>query len=110
MSPQTNCISQTGHLLAAGIINTFTDFLVVLLPIRMVLALQLPRRTLLWTAVLFAMGFLSCFAGIARTYYLYITTTTDDQIWAAYPVWMTAAIELYVGVVSIAISESAYLD
>jgi len=85
--------------LIAGIINTLTDFTVVLLPIRMVLSLQLPRREAFAVALLFAFGFLSCFAGVARTYFMYLVTKTWDQIWASYPVWMSAAIELYVGVV-----------
>jgi len=97
--PQPNCISQTSHLLAAGIINILTDFAVVILPIRMVLTLRLPRRDLIMVAILFGLGFISCLAGIARTYYLYITTTTHDQVWAAYPVWVTSAIELYLGVI-----------
>jgi hypothetical protein len=34
LNPQPNCINQGSSLLIAGVINTLTDFLVILLPIR----------------------------------------------------------------------------
>lgn len=40
--PQPNCINQTSSLLFAGVINTLTDFLVVLLPIRTVVSSSYP--------------------------------------------------------------------
>jgi hypothetical protein len=98
--PQPNCINQGDSLLTAGIINTLTDFLVVLLPIRTIWTLQIPTRQHFFVMLLFGLGFISCGAGIARTYYLYQVTQTWDQTWASYPVWMSSAIELYVGVVS----------
>lgn len=36
--PQPNCIDQSSTLLFAGIVNTLTDFLVVILPIRTVVS------------------------------------------------------------------------
>lgn len=99
--PQSNCINQTASLLVAGIVNTLTDFIVVLLPIHTVWSLQLPRREALAVILLFAFGFIGCGAGIARTYFMYMVTQTWDQTWASYPVWMTSAIELYLGVVSL---------
>jgi hypothetical protein len=51
--------------------------------------------------VIFGLGFISCGAGITRSYYLYKVTQTWDQVWASYPVWMSSGIELYVGVVSL---------
>lgn len=83
----------------AGIINTITDFLTVLLPIRTVWALQLPPRQALMIMLLFAFGFISCGAGIGRTYYMWIVTQVWDKVWESYPVWITAAVELYVGMV-----------
>jgi uncharacterized membrane protein YidH (DUF202 family) len=97
--PQPNCISQSSSLLAAGIINTLTDFAVVLLPIRLVSSLQLPKREAVVVSLLFGFGFLSCFAGTCRTYFMWKVTTSDDMVWESYPVWISAAIELYVGVV-----------
>ncbi|APA05340.1 hypothetical protein sscle_01g001100 [Sclerotinia sclerotiorum 1980 UF-70] len=97
--PQPNCIDQSSTLLLAGIVNTLTDFLVVLLPIRTVYSTNLPRRQSLIVSFLFTLGFLSCFAGIVRTYYMYKVTQVWDQVWASYPVWITAAVELYIGII-----------
>lgn len=95
-----NCIDDTASLLAAGIINTLTDFIVVLLPIRTVWSISLPIKQTIPVILLFAFGFLSCFAGVARTYYTYQISQTWDKIWASYPIWVTAALELYIGIVS----------
>lgn len=97
--PQPNCINQSSSLLVAGIVNTLTDFTVVLLPIRLVFSLQLPRRQAFVVALLFAFGFLSCFAGVFRTFFMWKVTQTFDMVWASYLVWVTASIELYVGVI-----------
>jgi hypothetical protein len=113
-----NCIDDDTSLLVAGIINTFTDFVVVLLPIRAVWNLKLPsqsprsissslnirnflptRRTVP-LVVLFALGFLSCVAGGLRTYYTWEISKTWDKIWASYPVWVWGALELYIGIVN----------
>ncbi|KAG4435661.1 hypothetical protein IFR05_008856 [Cadophora sp. M221] len=97
--PQPNCISQPATLLAAGIINTFTDLATVLLPIRTVWTLQLPTRQMVIVIVLFGFGFISCIAGIVRTYYMYEVTTGWDQTWRSYPVWVTSSLELYIGII-----------
>jgi hypothetical protein len=113
-----NCINDDVSLLVAGIINTLTDFVVVLLPIRAVWNLQLPShhpqsiasdlrmksllpsRQTVPLVILFALGFLSCVAGALRTYYTWQISKTWDKIWASYPVWVWAALELYIGIVS----------
>ncbi|ESZ95493.1 hypothetical protein SBOR_4147 [Sclerotinia borealis F-4128] len=99
IDPQPNCINQSSTLLVAGIVNTLTDFLVVLLPIRTVYLTNLPRRQSLIVSFLFTLGLLSCFAGVVRTYYMYHVTQVWDQVWASYPVWITAAVELYIGII-----------
>jgi len=108
LGPQQNCVSQTWSLLVAGTINTLTDLLVVLLPIRTVWSLQLPTRQAIIVGLLFSFGFISCIAGSIRTYYMYVVTTSWDQTWDSYPVWITTAIELYVGMVIISKSFSYY--
>ena len=49
------------------------------------------------------MGFIVCFAGVVRTYYMYkVTEGYHDVTWDAYPVWLGTAIELYLGIVRLA--------
>jgi len=83
-----------------------TDFIVVLLPIRTVWTLQLRTRQALIVILLFGCGFISCTAGVVRTYYTYQVSQTYDQVWAAYPVWVTSAIELYVGIICASVPAS----
>ncbi|RAL64276.1 hypothetical protein DID88_002168 [Monilinia fructigena] len=71
----------------------------VILPIRTVYSTNLPRRQQFLVSLLFILGLLSCFAGIVRTYYMYIVTQVWDQVWASYPVWISAAVELYIGII-----------
>lgn len=100
VDPQPECINQGTVLLVGGIINTLTDFAVVLIPVRTVINLDLPPRQKVLVTCLFGLGFLSAAAGVARTYYTYMVTKTYDQTWASYPVWLTSALELYIGMVS----------
>lgn len=103
LTPQ-NCISEPFYLLVCGIINTITDFLVVILPIPTVWGLMLPSREHAILMVLFGAGFIVCAAGIIRTVYTYRVTVSNDRTWMAFPVWLSSDIELYLGIVSHSIS------
>jgi hypothetical protein len=39
-------------------------------------------------SLLFAAGGIVCIEGGVRTYYTYLETSSFDQTWAAYPVWL----------------------
>jgi len=99
LTPDSNCINQTWSLLVAGVVNALTDLIAVLLPIRTVWTLQLPPRQVAIVVLLFSLGFVSCIAGIIRTYFMYRVTKEFDQTWNSYPVWITSAVELYIGMV-----------
>ncbi|KLU87389.1 hypothetical protein MAPG_06389, partial [Magnaporthiopsis poae ATCC 64411] len=96
-----NCINEPVHLLAAGTINTVTDFLIVLLPIRTVLNLNLPRRQLLVVQGILAGGILATIAGAVRTKYAWdVFTAPDfDVTWRLHLTISLSAVELYVGIV-----------
>ncbi|KAK2877177.1 hypothetical protein FQN49_001371 [Arthroderma sp. PD_2] len=95
-----NCINETAHLLAGGILNTVTDLCVVILPIPTVMALKLPSRQRIVLGLLFGAGFAVCIAGSVRAYYVYKLNTSYDKTWAAYPVWISGTIEMYLGVIA----------
>ena len=62
--------------------------------------LNLPFRQRLIVSILFGAGFVVCFAGVVRTVYMYrVTDGYYDVTWDAYPVWLSTAIELYIGIV-----------
>lgn len=101
VTPQA-CINETKHLLAAGCINTTTDFLIVLVPIPYVRRLRLPRKQQIIVASLFAGGIFVTAAGAVRTAVTFISFSdpNKDLTWNAIPVIITSALELYVGIVS----------
>jgi hypothetical protein len=95
-----NCINEKIHLLIQGILNIIADFFAVLIPIPVVLKLNLPIRQRIIVAMLFGAGFVVCFAGVVRTIYMYLVTENYyDVTWDAYPVWLSTAVELYIGIV-----------
>ncbi|KAF8855902.1 hypothetical protein BDZ45DRAFT_715582 [Acephala macrosclerotiorum] len=98
-APQPECLSETKMLLAAGIVNTVTDAIVVILPMPTVWRVKLPIQQQIVLAMLFATGFLITLTGALRTYYLYKVTTGYDKTWEAFPVWLTSSVELYVGII-----------
>lgn len=90
------------HLLAAGCINTTTDFLIVLLPIPYVVRLKLPRKQQIIIVSLFTGGLFVTAAGAVRTYIFHVTLTDPnrDLTWNAYIIIIVSALELYIGIVS----------
>jgi hypothetical protein len=95
-----HCINERIHLVIQGTFNILYDFCVVLIPIPIVLRLNLPLRQRIIVALLFGIGFVVCFAGIVRTYFMYkVTDGYRDVTWDAYPVWFGTAVELYLGIV-----------
>lgn len=90
------------HLLAAGCINTTTDFLIVILPIPYVVRLKLPRKQQIIIVSLFTGGLFVTAAGAVRTYVFHITLTDPnrDLTWNAYIIIIVSALELYIGIVS----------
>ncbi|KAK0118629.1 hypothetical protein ONS95_007513 [Cadophora gregata] len=96
--PQHECMSETKNLLAAGIINTVSDLVIVVLPIPIIWRLQLPIQQQIIIVLLFGAGVLVTVASILRTYYLYQVTDGWDKTWHASPAWVTSSVELYVGI------------
>lgn len=102
---EQNCIDESANLLAGGILNTISDFIVFFLPIPTVLALQLPFRQRMMVCGIFGAGFVVCIAGCFRIYYAYKTTSTFDRTWVSYGLWVSGVLELYIGIVSLTISQ-----
>ncbi|KAI0431458.1 hypothetical protein F5Y09DRAFT_192070 [Xylaria sp. FL1042] len=64
-----NCINEEAHLMVANVINTATDFAVVLLPIQTAMRAQLSPRQRTIVVSLFGIGLIGSAAGITRTYF-----------------------------------------
>lgn len=96
-----HCIDQDAHLRAVNLINTLTDWLVVLLPLKTVLSLNLPSRQISIVLFLFGVGVLASSAGIARCYFAWMLTTNFDFVWNNWSSWFCSALELNIGIVRI---------
>ncbi|KAF2876943.1 hypothetical protein BDV95DRAFT_601355 [Massariosphaeria phaeospora] len=101
-APADSCLDEGTATLAAGVINCIADFLCTILPIPLVSGLHMPRRQRIAVIVLFSLGFVVTIAGIIRTWFIYKSLVAEyDQTWYAYPLWIAAAVEIDLGVVSI---------
>ncbi|OIW33761.1 hypothetical protein CONLIGDRAFT_677512 [Coniochaeta ligniaria NRRL 30616] len=95
------CINEEAHVLAAGVINTVTDFIIVLLPIRIVKNLNLPKKQRVLVYLLFTGSLLASIAGAIRTYFTWRLTSSPDHdiTWNSYYVMLLSSIELFVGII-----------
>ncbi|KAK5631826.1 hypothetical protein RRF57_007540 [Xylaria bambusicola] len=96
-----NCINEEAHIFSANIINTVTDFAVVLLPIRTAMRIQLSPRQRAIVAGLFGVGLVASAVGIARTFFTWLLLNAPDYdvTWNSWYVWLTSLIELYLGII-----------
>lgn len=100
-TPQ-RCINEQKHLLAAGCINTTTEFLLVLLPIPCISRLNLPRKQQIIVASLFGGGLFATAVGAVRTYFTFqfFDPANADLTWNAGAIVILSALELFIGIVS----------
>ncbi|KAK4668227.1 uncharacterized protein QC764_706060 [Podospora pseudoanserina] len=100
LGPQ-RCINQGLHVIVASIINTILDFLIVFVPVKMVLGIQLPLPQRLTILSLFAGGLLVCIAGSVRTYLTWVMVTSPDGdiTWRLYDTRFPGAVELFLGII-----------
>ncbi|KAI0816601.1 hypothetical protein GGR55DRAFT_244413 [Xylaria sp. FL0064] len=96
-----NCINQEAHLMAANVINTATDFAVVLLPIQTAMRARLSPRQRTIVISLFGIGLIGSAAGISRTYFTWhqFHAANYDVTWRAWYVWLSSLIELHLGII-----------
>ncbi|KAF3770175.1 hypothetical protein M406DRAFT_232296, partial [Cryphonectria parasitica EP155] len=95
------CINQPKHLLAAGCINTITDFIIVLIPIPYVRRLKLPRKQQIIVGSLFAGGVFVTAAGAVRTAVTFMSydDPNKDLTWNSISVLIVSALELHIGII-----------
>ena len=88
--------------LAVVIINCVADLITTLLPIPLVMRLKMPLRERIGVCILLSLGVIVTVAGIVRTYYIWQSLINSwDETWFSYPLWICAAVEIDVAVVSL---------
>jgi hypothetical protein len=96
------CLDEGAVTLWCGIISCVADLLCTILPIPVVLRLRMPLRQRFGICVLLSAGILVTIAGVIRTYFIWKSLIdTYDETWFTYPLWICAALEIDIAVVSI---------
>jgi len=84
-----------------GVVSCLADFLCTILPIPVVLRLRMPLRQRIGVCVLLSAGIVVTVAGVVRTWFIYKSLiATYDETWFTYPLWICAALEIDIAVVS----------
>jgi hypothetical protein len=95
------CLDEGMITLTCGIISCVADLLCTILPIPVVLRLRMPLKQRIGVCVLLSAGIIVTIAGIIRTYFIWKSLiATYDETWFTYPLWICAAIEIDIAVVS----------
>lgn len=70
-------------------------------PLPLVMRLRMPLRERLGVVFVFGLGLVVIVAGVVRTYYIWKGLIDSyDVTWYAYPLWIAAAVEIDVAIVS----------
>jgi hypothetical protein len=100
-SPEGSCIDEGVATLVCGIINCIADLATTITPLPLVMGLHMPMRQRLAVGTLFSLGMIVTVAGIIRTWFIYKSLIEEyDNTWYAFPLWIAAAVEIDLGVVS----------
>jgi len=95
-SIQTSCLNRRAILFSISSLNVFTDVLIVLLPIPMVLRVHIPLRQKVALSVVFCMGLFVCVASAVRMTTLNQLATSGDPSWvmAKFSIWTSIEYDL----------------
>jgi hypothetical protein len=78
---------------AAGVLNTFAEFVMALLPLIAIFSLKVDKQKRMHVLGLLSLGFFVSFIGIWRTYFIWKALTTYDLTWWLGPQWVASEIE-----------------
>jgi hypothetical protein len=95
------CLDEGKVMLGGGVVNSASDLLTTVLPIPIVMRLQMPLKQRIGVCILLCLGMIVTIAGAIRTYFSWKSLIASyDETWFAYPLWIAAAVELDLGLVS----------
>ncbi|KAF2665236.1 hypothetical protein BT63DRAFT_87991 [Microthyrium microscopicum] len=98
------CLNEGRVTLGSGVINCIADLLTTLLPIPMVMRLNMPMGSRIGVSFLLSLGLTVTVAGVIRTYFIWKALIgTYDETWYSYPLWISAAVEVELGVITASI-------
>ncbi|KUL88116.1 hypothetical protein ZTR_04012 [Talaromyces verruculosus] len=93
-----HCINGGQVVVAASVINVFTDFMTAVVPMPLIWKLNLPRRQRLAVIGIFGIGVVVTVASSVRTYYAWFGAFgTYDTSWWGWATCLSASIEINLG-------------
>jgi hypothetical protein len=96
-----HCLDEGVITMAAGIMSCVADLLCTILPVPIIMRLHMPLRDRIGVVVLLSAGIIVTIAGILRTVFIWQSLiSTYDESWGTYPLWICAAVEIDLAVVS----------
>ncbi|KAI9674703.1 MAG: hypothetical protein M1817_001606 [Caeruleum heppii] len=93
-----SCVNRNGLAIAGTVLNIFTDLVMVVIPMPLVWALQLPIRQKIGVSLIFLTAFLGCIMSILRLTSTIPILGNFDLTWYQLEPFMWTVIELWVGI------------
>ncbi|KAJ1323237.1 hypothetical protein MN608_11383 [Microdochium nivale] len=98
-SIQGDCLDADITVYVNAALNSASELVVFLWPIKPLWKLQLPAQQRVGLVTLFSMGVIICIVGILRIYYLSQLSVGGDFLWNGIPIWICSTLEVNLGVV-----------
>ncbi|CAG8952807.1 hypothetical protein HYFRA_00009052 [Hymenoscyphus fraxineus] len=97
------CINYGANVMAAGILNILTDFIILVMPIPLVLKLHTSTQKKLQIIFAFALGSSACIISFIRLGYGSKVGSTADGSWDNIPAGLASVAELMIGILAASI-------
>ncbi|KAK4695002.1 hypothetical protein P7C71_g2665, partial [Lecanoromycetidae sp. Uapishka_2] len=98
-TPGSHCFDSEAFWFSYALINIFLDVIILLLPIREVLRLQLPWREKAGLVAVFSLGVFVCATSIIRTTTLASSSRSTDVTWGYIPPTVWSVVEANTGTI-----------
>ncbi|EOD46609.1 integral membrane protein [Neofusicoccum parvum] len=93
------CLHIKALLILTGVLNSVTDFLVFLWPVKTLWQIQLPLLHRVSLVIAFGIGCLVCIAGVLRAWYMEVYFNSADPYWKCAILWVIVSVEGNFGIV-----------
>lgn len=94
------CLDSQKLIIASGVLNVISDFIIFLWPVMPLWQVQLPIGQRLHLIAVFAFGVFTCIGGILKLVWIHECYKTWDVTWVASKLTMAVCIEHNVGIMS----------
>ncbi|KIW01400.1 uncharacterized protein PV09_07166 [Verruconis gallopava] len=97
--PEAKCSNLGATAMIVGILNSFSEAVLAVLPLPVIFSLNMSRRQRQAVAGILCGGFLVVAVGCVRLYYLWLMVTSGDPTWWSQPHWICSEFEMDVAII-----------